>query len=103
MAKIIYSVDPDKAKELKNIKLQPNLTTLNGVGKKIYGDTAYIVLLFIPIWPCARYELIRHNDKTVTLIGQKKLENWQIAFRIAVVVIIVYAIFGLAITSALQN
>lgn len=58
------------------IDTAPSLYTLNGCGTKIYGDTLFIVLLFIPIFPLKRYSLEVNGD-SYRFFRELKLRDWQ--------------------------
>lgn len=55
----------------------PSLFTLNGCGTKIYGDTLYFVLIFIPLIPIARYSIENHGNGSYSFLGKRKLYKWQ--------------------------
>ena len=59
------------------IKKAPSLSTTNGVGTKIYGDTLYFTFLYIPIFPIARYSLMHDGLGRYSFYGQFKLQVWQ--------------------------
>jgi hypothetical protein len=75
----IYQRLSQKMPEIKkqSVKNAPPLGTLNGVGTKIYGDTLYLVLLFIPVLPLASYELKTNDGGSYTFYGKKPLKTWQ--------------------------
>jgi hypothetical protein len=97
------STDPELKKNLKEIKdvieervtksgapisKAPSLFTLNGVGSKIYGDTLYFVVLFIPVFPIARYKLTSQGN-SYSFQGKLPLHQWQkVWLWIAIIVII---------------
>lgn len=58
------------------IKRAPTLYTLNGVGASIYGDTQYFVVVFIPIFPIARYSFERDGNQ-FRFFGKLELHAWQ--------------------------
>jgi len=64
----------------------PSMYTLNGCGTTIYGDTLWFVLIFIPIWPIARYKLSRQG-KSFTFYGKLPVHKWQNVWRIIVGII----------------
>jgi TPR repeat protein len=73
--------------ELEAIKSLPSLTTLNGFGFKMYGNTDfdpetdscmmthYLVFLFIPVLPIARYRVINWGDGSYRFLGKGKLRT----------------------------
>jgi len=61
----------------KPIKSGPTMYTINGIGSKVYGDTLYFVVLFIPLFPIARYTLTNHGDGTYSFYGKLTLHKWQ--------------------------
>lgn len=60
----------------KRLKSAPTMQTINGVGSKIYGDTLYFVVLFIPIFPIARYSLEVRGDQ-YRFFEKLNLHAWQ--------------------------
>jgi hypothetical protein len=61
----------------KPIYKAPSLSTINGVGTKIYDDTLYFTFLYIPIIPIARYSLDYDGYLGYKFHGQLKLYLWQ--------------------------
>ncbi len=61
----------------KPITEAPGLSTINGIGTTIYGDTQWFVFIFIPIFPLARYSLRHNEDGTYSFFGKLELHNWQ--------------------------
>ncbi|MDP3763570.1 MAG: hypothetical protein Q8Q92_02880 [bacterium] len=61
----------------KPISKAPSLFSINGVGTKIYGDTLYFVVLFIPVCPISRYSLIDNGDNSYNFLGKLELKQWQ--------------------------
>ena len=55
----------------------PYLTTVGGVGGKIYGDSLYFVIAFIPIYPIARYSLDYRGDGWYSFNEKLDLHSWQ--------------------------
>jgi len=55
----------------------PSMYTFNGIGSKVYGDTLYFVVLFIPVIPIARYSLEDHSNGSYTFFGKLELHKWQ--------------------------
>jgi hypothetical protein len=66
----------------------PRLYTINGIGTKIYDDTLYFVVLFIPLFAIKRYSLERKNGNLFHFYGQLELFNWQILLNYLVSIII---------------
>lgn len=64
------------AKGGKLLKSAPAMRTINGVGTKIYGDTLYFVVLFIPILPLSRY-VLESNGNSYSFYEKLSLHNWQ--------------------------
>lgn len=82
----------------KPIKSAPSLFTIWGCGSKIYGDVLYFTLLFIPIFPLARYSLNDNNDETFTFYGKLELSSGQKAWKY--IGIILFVIFIISIISS---
>lgn len=61
----------------KPIKDAPSMSTINGIGTRIYGDTLYFVFIFIPIFPIARYSLSHNGDGSYSFYGKLELHKWQ--------------------------
>jgi len=59
------------------ISKAPSLFSINGIGTKIYGDTLYFVVLFIPVCPISRYSLIDNGDNSYSFLGKLELKSWQ--------------------------
>lgn len=77
----------------KPVKSGPSMFTLNGCGTRIYGDTLYFVLLFIPIIPLSRYSLIDHGSGSYSFQGKLELHQWQKIWRgVGVVAIIIFVL-----------
>jgi len=69
----------------------PSMYTLNGVGTRVYGDTLYFVVFFIPFFPIARYKLENHG-RQYTFYGKLPLKKWQkawIFFDAAIILLII--------------
>lgn len=74
---------------LKPVETAPSLWTFNGIGAKLYGSldddydeetnsylsTLYFVILFIPIFPIARYRVVDVGDNAYRFIGKAPLRN----------------------------
>lgn len=65
----------------KPVKSAPTLFTLNGFGTKIYGDTLYVTLLFIPVIPLSRYSLVNNGD-SYSFQGRLELREWQKVWKV---------------------
>ncbi len=61
----------------KPIGKAPSMSTINGIGTRVYGDTLYFVVLFIPVIPIARYSLENHVDGSYSFFGELELHKWQ--------------------------
>ena len=85
---------------LKPISSAPSLRTVNGIGVTLYGETDrdaatasylttyYFVILFIPIFPLARYRVSRRGTG-YTFFGQAPLrsfDKWHLAVSIGIIV-----------------
>lgn len=67
----------------------PSMGTLNSVGFKMYGDTNYFVVLFIPLIPISRWSCEDHGDGTYTFYGKLELTNSQKTWRTVGIIIII--------------
>lgn len=82
----------------KPIKAAPGLSTLNGFGVKLYGEsdldavsgaytaTHYIVALFVPILPIGRYRVINAGGGSYRFLGKlplRKGDRWHQAIVVA--------------------
>jgi hypothetical protein len=75
----------------------PSMGTLNSVGTKMYGDTLYFVVLFIPIIPISRWSCQDHGNGTYTFYGKLELTQTQKTWRtIAILVVVGLVIWGLS-------
>lgn len=72
----------------KPISSAPSMFTLNGCGTRIYGDTLYFVLIFIPIIPIARYTVENHGNGSYSFLGKLELHKWQKYWQYAMIGII---------------
>jgi len=61
----------------KFIKNAPSMYCINGCGTRMYGDTLYFVLIFIPIIPLSRYSVTNNGNGTYTFFGKLDLHPWQ--------------------------
>ena len=59
------------------ISSAPTLYTVNGIGATLYGDTQYFVLIFIPIFPIARFSVERLDNNSYRFFGKLDLHSWQ--------------------------
>lgn len=90
--------------DLEPIDKAPSLSTTNGIGFKLYGNTEtrpsdgsymatyYFVIFFIPIFPIARYRIILQNGG-YRFLGKgplRTLDKWHIA----VSIILILWLFG---------
>ena len=78
----------------KPISSAPTLYTLNGVGATIYGDTQYFVVIFIPIFPIARYSFEREGD-SFRFFGKLELQPWQKIWQYLFIAFVGYSIINL--------
>jgi len=77
LQEIKQSIEERIVKYGKPIKAAPTMHTINGVGSKIYSDTLYFVVLFIPVFPIARYSLEEHGNGSYNFFGKLELHKWQ--------------------------
>jgi len=73
--------------ELRPVRSTPSLTTINGFGFKLYGNsdydpetdsymtTHYFVALFIPLFPVARYRVISPDGSSFSFLGKGRLRT----------------------------
>ncbi|MBM3185207.1 MAG: Hsp70 family protein [Bacteroidetes bacterium] len=74
------------------IESAPKLYTINGIGTKIYDDTLYFVIFFIPFFAISRYSLEKQNENMFIFYGRLNLHNWQVIWN-CFVFIILFIIF----------
>jgi CRISPR/Cas system CSM-associated protein Csm2 small subunit len=101
------ATDPELKKSLKEIKEvieeritkngtpvpnAPTMASINGIGSKMYGDTLWFIILFIPFYPIARYK-VEVNGKYYSFLGKLPIKTWQTVWRIVVIIGVV--VFGL--------
>lgn len=55
----------------------PSLITVWGIGTKLYGDTQYFVVLFIPVVPIARFSFDRIDNESYRFYEKLELRSWQ--------------------------
>lgn len=55
----------------------PSLSTFNGIGSGIYGNTLYFLVLFLPIVPVARYAVIYEGSGQYSFHGKLELNTFQ--------------------------
>ncbi len=92
------------ADELQPIKSAPSLFTLNGFGFMLYGrgdvdadndsymTTHYLVFLFIPVAPLARYRVIRDGNRYMFL-GKGRLRTFdKVHLAIAALMVLLFAV-----------
>lgn len=78
----------------------PSMGTLNTVGTKMYGDTLYFVILFIPLIPISRWSCQDHGNGTYTFYGKLELTQAQKNWRtVALIIVIILVIWGFASNS----
>jgi hypothetical protein len=73
--------------ELAPVRSAPSLTTINGFGFKLYGNSDYdpetdsymtahyFVALFIPLFPVGRYRVISPDGSSFRFIGKGRLRT----------------------------
>lgn len=73
----------------------PSMGTINGFGFKMYGDTLYLVGLFVPLMPISRWSCEDHKNGTYTFFGQLELTQGQKNWRtVAIIIVIILVIWG---------
>jgi hypothetical protein len=72
----LWNLKEEKDSIGEPLKSAPDLSTTNGIGTTIYGDTLYFVLLHIPIFPIARYNC-EETYNGYRFYGKLKLHLWQ--------------------------
>ena len=85
---------------LKPIEKAPSLSTINGIGFKMYGKsdpdpetdsyltTYYFVALFIPVFPIARYRIREVAGNRYSFLGKvplRKVDRWHLGIALVVV------------------
>lgn len=93
-------------KNLKPIKAAPTLTTWNGIGSHLYGKTDYDVstnsflttlyfcIVFIPLFPLARYRVIDAGNGSYRFLGKaplRKFDKLHLAISLIITVIVAYS------------
>lgn len=92
----LNTIDEKKKRFGNPITSAPTMSTINGIGTRIYGDTLYFVFLFIPIFPISRYSLEYDGYKSYRFLGKFKLYFWQKIWQwVLVVGIILLIILGI--------
>ncbi len=80
----------------KPISSAPSMFSINGVGTKVYGDTLYFVVLFIPLCPISRYSLTNNKDGSFNFHGKLELKQWQTYWKYCFIgVIIIWVLSSL--------
>lgn len=80
----------------KPISSAPSMFSINGVGTKIYGDTLYFIVLFIPLCPISRYSLTNNKDGSFNFHGKLELKQWQTYWKYCFIgVIIIWVLSSL--------
>jgi hypothetical protein len=87
--------------DLTPIDSAPSLSTINGVGMALYGNTDpdresgsymatyYFVLFFIPIFPICRYRVISSGGNSYRFLGKGPLrtfDKWHIAISVGLII-----------------
>jgi hypothetical protein len=95
-------------RELMPLKNTPGLSTINGIGGKLYGSsdhdastgsfatTYYFTLLYFPIFPLRRYRVIQEG-RSYRFLGRlplRKFDKWHLGIASAVVLLSI--IYGMA-------
>ena len=77
----------DSFPDLTPIDKAPSLTTINTFGFKLYGKsdydaetdsymtTQYFVVMFVPLFPVARYRVISEDGSSYRFLGKGKLRG----------------------------
>ncbi len=95
LKEIKTSLEERITKHGKPIKSAPSMFTLNGCGTRIYGDTLYFVLLFIPIFPISRYKVTDVGGGQYSFHGKLDLHPWQKYWKWGMLaVIVIWIIYG---------
>lgn len=76
------------------IQSAPTLITIWGIGTKLYGDTQYFVVLFIPIVPIARFSFDRIDNGAYRFYEKLELRSWQKIWQYLFVLVVGYFIIG---------
>jgi hypothetical protein len=74
--KDLLEIKKEKEKTGEPISTAPSMSTTNGIGTTIYGDTLYFVFFHIPIIPIARYSC-EQTFNGYRFFGKLKLHTWQ--------------------------
>lgn len=89
---------------LSPVQAAPSLTTFNGFGFTLYGKsdenlangsfmtTHYVVALFIPLLPTARYRVVRLQGGRYEFLGKGKLRGVDIVHILAIAALVLYVV-----------
>lgn len=98
------SVAQMNGEALSPIRSAPSLTTINGFGFKLYGNsnhdaatdsymtTHYFVALFLPLFPIARYRVVSDGDGSYHFLGKGRLRDFDKVHLVAFAAAVAYAI-----------
>ena len=86
-----------KANQVPAGKIKPSfLYTLNGCGVSIYWDTTYITILWIPILPLSRWNVVSLGWNQYQFSWKKEMEKWKTIWkRIVLWIIGLFLLFTL--------
>lgn len=90
--------------DLTPVHTPPSLTTINGIGFKLYGKseidprtnsfmtTQYFVAIFVPLFPVARYRVVSKDGYSYEFLGKGKLRVIDKVHLAAFIAVVLYAI-----------
>ncbi len=77
LMEIKKAIEERIVKSGKPVAKAPTMQSINGFGTTIYGDTVYVVALFIPIFALGRYKVTNNGGKSYSFHGKLELHKWQ--------------------------
>lgn len=101
----IVKSNDDRLGDLEPINSAPSLSTINGIGFKLYGSTEarhdgsymatyYFVFLFFPIFPISRYRVISDGSR-YQFIGKGPLrdfDKWHIGISLCLIAVLIFIV-----------
>lgn len=88
MQEIKAVIEERTVKYGKPVGKAPGLYTLNGIGTKLYGDTVYFVVIFIPLFALGRYTVESADGNMYSFKGKLELKSWQKIYNWVVAIVL---------------
>lgn len=94
LIEIKKAIEERVVKNGKPVAKAPAMQSFNGFGTTIYGDTVYIILLFVPVFALGRYKVVHNGGRSYSFLGKLELLKWQKIYNWAAIpaIIIIWAI-----------